>query len=83
MPCWIYLRGDAEAITSEEPADVILKRVEEAEADGFVHLGLARLAHDDDVRTGYLRAGDVVAVLPMHPRQIAAELDDPPEWYAQ
>ena len=83
MPSWIYLRGDAEAITSEEPADVVLKRVEEAEPAAFVHFGLARLAPDDEVRTGYLRAGDVVAVLPMHPRQVAAELDDPPEWYAR
>jgi hypothetical protein len=81
MPCWIYLRGDAEAITSEEPADVVLHRIEQAEADAFVHFGLSRLAPDDEVRTGYVRARDVVAVLPMHPRQVAADLDDPPEWY--
>lgn len=83
MPSWIYLRGDAEAITSEEPADVVVNRVEDAEPDAFVHFGLSRLAPDDEVRTGYVRAGDVVAVLPMHPLQVTADLDDPPEWYRQ
>jgi hypothetical protein len=40
-----------------------------------------RLAHDDDVRTGYARAGDIVAIMPIHPRQVEADLDDPPDWY--
>ena len=81
MPSWIYLRGDPEAITCEEPADLILKRIEEASPGAFIHFGLARLAHDDEGRTGYIRAADIVAVMPMHPRQVEADLDDPPEWY--
>jgi hypothetical protein len=81
VPCWIYLRGDPDAITSEEAADVVLRRVEDAEPETFIQFALRRLAHDDDVRTGYVRAGEIVAVLPMHPLQAEADLDDPPEWY--
>jgi hypothetical protein len=33
------------------------------------------------VRTGYARAKDIAAILPMHPRELEAELDDPPDWY--
>ena len=80
MPCWIYLRADEDAITCQEPADVVLQRVESAEPGAFVPYEVARLSHDDGVRTGYVRAGDVVAVMPMHPRQVEAELDDPPDW---
>jgi hypothetical protein len=83
MPSWLYLRGDADALISEEAADVVLKRIEDAEPDAFIHFALTRLAHDDEVRTGYVRAGDVVSVLPMHPRQVQAELDDPPDWYSR
>jgi hypothetical protein len=82
MPCWLYLRGDPDAITCEEPADVILMRVEEAGPEAFIHFALARLAHDDEVRTGYIRAGQIVAVMPMHPRQVQADLDEPPDWYS-
>jgi hypothetical protein len=81
MPCWIYLRGDPDGITCEEPADVVLQRIEEAQPHAFIHFGLARLAHDDEVRTGYIRAGDIVSVMPIHPRQVESELDDPPDWY--
>jgi hypothetical protein len=80
MPCWIYLRGDEDAITCEDPADVVMQRIESAEPATFIHFGLARLSRDDDIRTGYIRAGDIVAVMPMHPRQVEAELDDPPDW---
>ena len=80
VPCWIYLRGDEDAITSEDPADVVMQRIETADPAAFIHFGLARLSRDDDVRTGYIRAGDIVAVMPMHPRQVEDELDDPPDW---
>jgi hypothetical protein len=80
VPCWIYLRADEDAITCEEPADVIVERVENAEPGGFIHFDVARLSRDDSVRTGYIRASDIVAVMPMHPRQVQAELDDPPDW---
>ena len=80
MPCWIYLGGDADAITCEEPADAVLQRVENAAPGTFIHFGVSRLSRDDDVRTGFIRAEDIVAVMPMHPRQVEAELDDPPNW---
>ena len=82
VPCWIYLRGDADAIVCNEPADVVLHRIEGATAGDFIQVALAPLAHDDDPRTGYVFASEVVAVLPMHPRQFNAELDDPPDWYS-
>ena len=44
----------------------------------FIHFGVSRLSRDDDVRTGFIRAEDIV--MPMHPRQVGAELDDPPNW---
>lgn len=80
MPCWIYLRADPDAITCEEPAAVVLQRVEAADSDAFIHFALARLTRTDDVRTGYIRAGDIAAVMPIHPRQVEADLDDPPDW---
>jgi hypothetical protein len=81
MPCWIYLRGDGpDAITCNDSADVVMQRIEEAEG-GFITIGVMPIAHDDEVRTGYLWATDINAVLPMHPRQYEAELDDPPDWY--
>lgn len=52
MPSWIHLRGDPEPITCEEPADVVLQRVEAAEPQTFIHFGLMRLGRDDEVRTG-------------------------------
>jgi hypothetical protein len=82
VPCWIYLRGDSEAIISNDAADTVLQRVEEADG-GFITVTVVPLAHDDDVRTGYVRASDVAAVLPVHPRQYEAELDDPPDWYTR
>jgi hypothetical protein len=83
MPCWIYLRGDADAIVSNEAADVVLHRVEGAEEDAFIQVALTPLAHDDEARTGFIRGTDIVAVLPMHPRQFESELDDPPDWYSR
>ena len=64
-----------------EAADVVLQRMEAASPEAFVPIAMMRLAHDDEVRTGYVRASAVVAVLPMHPRQAEYELDDPPDWY--
>lgn len=81
MPCWVYIRGDEEAITCNEPADVVLERIERADAGAFIHVVMAPLARDDEPRTGYVMAGEIVAVLPIHPRQFDAELDNPPDWY--
>ena len=83
MPSWIYLRGDADAIVCNEPADVVLHRVEGAGAGDFVHVALTPIAHDDEPRTGFVMASEIVAVLPMHPRQYESELDDPPDWYSR
>jgi hypothetical protein len=33
------------------------------------------------MRTAYARAGDIAAILPMHPRELEADLDEPPDWY--
>lgn len=82
MPCWIYLRHDGDdAIICNEAADVVLQRVEDASVDAFVHIVLVPIAHGDEPRTGYIRASEVVAVLPVHPKQYEAELDEPPDWY--
>jgi hypothetical protein len=81
MPCWIYVRGDEDPTTCNEPADVVVKRLEAAAPDDFIHFLLLPLAHNDDARTSYVRAGDVVQVMPMHPRQAEHFLDDPPDWW--
>ncbi len=81
MPCWIYLRGDEDAITCNDSADAVMQRIEGSDG-GFITIAVMPLAHDDEPRTGYVWAGDINAVLPMHPRQYEAELDDPPDWYS-
>jgi hypothetical protein len=82
VPCWIYLRADAEAVVCREAPDVIIHRIEAAPG-GFIPIELAPIAHDDQIRTGYVLVSEVVAVLPMHPRQYESELDDPPDWYTR
>jgi hypothetical protein len=81
VPCFIYLRADPDPIRCNEAADEVIQRVEAASADQFVHLATTPYAHDDSVRTAYARAGDIAAILPMHPRELEADFDDPPEWY--
>jgi hypothetical protein len=81
MPCFIYLRADSDGITCNEPPDVILHRIEESKPEQFVHFELVPLARDDEPKTAYARAGDIVAVMPMHPRQLEHDMDDPPDWY--
>jgi len=49
VPCWIYLRGDEDPITCEDPADVVMQRIESAEPATFIHFGLA-LIHRFAVR---------------------------------
>lgn len=80
MPSWIYLRGDPDAIMCDDAPDELLRRVEQAQ-DGFVPVANMPEARDDAPRTGYVRASDVVAILPLHPRLYEAELDDPADWY--
>jgi hypothetical protein len=75
------MRGDPEAIMSNDSADVVMRRIEEA-GDGFITIAGVPFARDDEPRTGYVRASEVAAVLPMHPRQYEADLDDPPDWYS-
>ena len=76
VPCWIYLRGDSDAILSNDAADAVLKRVDEADG-GFITITEMPLAHDDEPRTGYVRASEIAPVLHMHPRRYEAELNDP------
>ena len=84
MPCLIYMRGDPDAIVSTDSPDVILQRIEKAEApDAFIAFSGMPYAHDDEPRRGYIRASDIAAVLAMHPRQYEADLDDPPDWYTR
>jgi hypothetical protein len=81
MPSFVYLRQDPNPIHCNEAPDEILRRVEHADPEAFVHLATAPYAHDDAVRTGYARARDIAAILPMHPQELEADLDDPPDWY--
>ena len=67
---------------SSESAEAILQRVNEA-GEGFISFEVVPAARDDAPSTGYLRASDVVAVAPVHPRHYEAHLDEPPEWYEQ
>jgi hypothetical protein len=82
MPSWIYLRGDEDAIGSTDSADEVMRRVDES-GDGFITLSGLPHAHDDEPRTLYVRASEVVAVFPMHPRQYEDVLDEPPDWYTR
>jgi hypothetical protein len=82
MPCWIYLRGDPDAIMSNDAADEVLKRIEQV-GEGFITVAGMQYAHDDEPRSGYIRASDISAVLAMHPRQYEADLDEPPDWYTR
>jgi hypothetical protein len=81
VPCFIYLREDPNPIRCNDPADIVVRRVEEASAGQFVHVALTPYGHDDVVRTAYVRCSDIAAILPMHPRELQADLDDPPDWY--
>lgn len=81
MPCKIYLRGDEDAIYSNDPADVIADRVESASDRRFVTVELTPYAHGEGTRTAYICPTDVVAILPMDPRELLHDLDQPPEWH--
>ena len=76
------MRGEAEAIMSNESPDAVMQRIDEM-GDGFIAIAVVPLARDDQARTAYVRASDITAVLPLHPRQYEAELDEPPDWYTR
>jgi hypothetical protein len=80
MPCKIYLRGDEDAIFCNEAADAVVQRIEDAEGRRFVQVALTPYGRGDAARTAYVTPGDVSAVLPMHPQEYEAGLDDPPDW---
>jgi hypothetical protein len=82
MPSWICMRGVEDAIMSNDSPDVVMRRIDEA-GDGWITIDTVRLAHDDEPRTMYVRATEITAVMPIHPRQVEAELDEPPDWYAR
>ena len=76
------MRGEFEAIMSNDSPDLVMRRIDEA-GDGFITVTGIPMAHDDEARTLYVRASDIVAVMPIHPLQYEAELDDPPDWYTR
>jgi len=75
------MRGDPDAIMSNDSPDMIMRRIEEA-GDGFITIATIPFARDDESRTAYVRGSEIAAVLPLHPRQYEADLDDPPDWYS-
>ncbi len=81
MPCKIYLRADPDAIFCNDPADVVLRRIEEGAGRRFVQVLLVPHGREDVPRTGYISPADVTAIVPMDPRELEAALDDPPDWY--
>jgi|GEM_PF-6849771 len=83
MPCFIYLRADPNPVHCNDPADVVMQRIEQASGGEFIQVAMTPYAHDDAVRTAYVRSSDVAAVMPMHPRELEADLDDPPDWYSK
>ncbi|PTL58732.1 hypothetical protein [Paraconexibacter algicola] len=81
MPSKVYIRADEDAIWCDDPADVVVKRVEQAGAEDFVQVTLISYGPADPHRTAYVRAGDVTAVLPIGRLEMEAVLEDPPDWY--
>ena len=67
----------------DSAADVSFLLNAPAGKDGFITVKSMPYAHDDEARTGYVRGTEVAAVIPMHPREYEAELDDPPDWYTR
>ncbi len=82
MPCKVFLRADSEPIWCQDPADVVVQRIEDA-GDGtrFVQVQLTPNAHGDAPLTAYICPIDVSAILPIHPKELSVELENPPEWY--
>lgn len=81
MASFIYLQGVKPGILSHDGADVVAERFRSGGA-GFIAVTLGRVAHDDDLRTGFIRADGVTDVEPIHDREYASKLDDPPDWYS-
>ncbi|MDP9378139.1 MAG: hypothetical protein M3P40_11320 [Actinomycetota bacterium] len=81
MPCKIYLRADEDAIYCNDAPDVVVRRIEEAGEQRFIQVSLTPFGHEDAARTAYVSPIDVTAVLPLHPREFDAMLDDPPDWF--
>ena len=52
VPCYVYLRGDPDAVHCNEAPDEVLRRIEGASPDEFVHLAMTALAHDDAISDG-------------------------------
>ncbi len=82
MPCKVFLRADSEPIWCQEPADLVVQKIEEAGADTrFVQAQLTPNGPGDTPLSAYICPADVSAILPIHPREMAAELENPPEWF--
>jgi hypothetical protein len=82
MPCKVFLRADSEPIWCQDAADIVVQRIESAPpGTRFVQVQLTPNSHDDTPLSAYICPTDVAAVLPIHPRELASELDNPPEWF--
>jgi len=82
MACKVFLRADSEPIWCQDPADKLVQRIEDAPpGTRFVQVQLTANAHVDAPLSAYICPADVSAILPIHPQELAHELDNPPEWY--
>jgi hypothetical protein len=82
MPCKVFLRADSEPIWCQDASDVVARRIEDAPPETrFVQVLLTPNSHDDAPLSAYICPADVTAILPIHPKELAAELDNPPEWF--
>lgn len=81
MPSKIFIRADEEPVWCDDPADVVIERIEQADRGAFIQVALISYGPADPSRTAYVRADDVTAVLPIGRLEMEAALDEPPEWY--
>jgi hypothetical protein len=74
-------RADEDAIYCNEPADVVVGRIEASDEARFIQVTLAPYGKADPPRTAYVSPGEVTAVLPTHQLELEAMVEDPPDWY--
>jgi hypothetical protein len=82
MPCKVFLRADSEPIWCQDAADIVVQRIQDAgPGTRFVQVQLTPNGHGDTPLSAYICPADVSAILPIHPKEMAAELENPPEWF--
>lgn len=82
MPSKLYLAGDSDAIWLMLPPDEALSLIEQARANDtyYLRLDMVPITQHDTPRPAYFNPAQVAALLPLDPREIQAEYDDPPDW---